>query len=253
MADKALTPILTAVASSPPALRLNSWKEIAAYLKCSPRTVRRWERQEGLPVRRHLHRKKETVYGFSDAIDAWLESRKKSQSAADGREPPTSGPSPGLAESSKDRIPSERPLLIAVLPFTNLTDNSAGNSFANVLTSEIISALGQRSPERLRVIAFTTAAHYQDSRMSIQQIGQELGVDFVVEGGVRRFGRRVRVTARLISARDQAQVWADSFEIRLPPLFTLQQGLARQLVGALFGKLCLPLRHKPARGTAHIP
>jgi adenylate cyclase len=81
--------------------------------------------------------------------------------------------------------------------------------------------------------------------MSIQQIGQELGVDFVVEGGVRRFGRRVRVSARLISARDQAQVWADSFEIHLPPLFTLQQGLARQLVGALFGKLCSPLRHKP--------
>jgi len=253
MSDKALTPIISPVTSVPPVLRLNSWKEIAAYLKCSPRTVRRWEQQEGLPVRRHLHRNKETVYGFSDAIDAWLESREKSHSAGHGPDPPTSGSSPGLAESSKHRIPSELALLIAVLPFTNPTDNSARNSFANALTSEIISTLGQRSPERLRVIAFTTAAHYQDSRMSVQQIGQELGVDFVVEGCVRRFGRRVRVTARLISVCDQAQIWAHSFELQLPPLFTLQQGLARQLVGALFGKLCPPLRRKPGRGTAHVP
>ena len=71
-----------------PGLRLDSWKEIAAYLKRSPRTVSRWEREEGLPVHRHLHHKKETVYAFTDKIDAWLKSRGKAESTAHGPGPP---------------------------------------------------------------------------------------------------------------------------------------------------------------------
>ncbi len=89
MADKALTPILTAVASSPPALRLKSWKEIAAYLKCSPRTVRRWERQEGLPVRRHLHRKKETVYDSAMRLMlGWRAEKSRKVPLMAGNHPP---------------------------------------------------------------------------------------------------------------------------------------------------------------------
>ena len=56
-----------------PGLRLDSWKEIATHLNHSSRTVRRWEREEGLPVHRHLHRKGGTVYAFSVEVDAWLE------------------------------------------------------------------------------------------------------------------------------------------------------------------------------------
>src|SRR5437867_8142115 len=60
----------------PSGLRLDSWKEIASYLKRSPRTVRRWERHEGLPVHRHLHAKKWTVYTFPHELDAWLRSEE---------------------------------------------------------------------------------------------------------------------------------------------------------------------------------
>ena len=204
-------------------LRLDSWKEIAAYLKRSPRTVSRWERQEGLPVHRHLHRKKETVYAFTEKIDAWLKSRGKEESTGHGLGPPTSGLAPRLAESFIQGVPVGRPILIAVLPLRNLTGNPAKETFADALTDEVIAELGQLSPERLRVIAFTSAAHYRHSGKSIQQIGKELGVDYVVEGGVRWYGRRVRVTARLITVRDQAQVWADSFEIQLPPLFRIRK------------------------------
>jgi TolB-like protein/tetratricopeptide (TPR) repeat protein len=144
-------------------------------------------------------------------------------------------------------------MLIAVLPLRNLTDNSAKGLFADGLSDEIISELGQLCPERLRVIAFTSAAHYKHSGKSIQQIGKELGVDYVMEGGVRWYGRRVRVTARLICVRDQAQVWADSFEIQLPPLFALQQGLARELAGALSAKLGLPATRTPRPETTCIP
>ncbi len=236
-----------------PGLRLDSWKEIAAYLKRSPRTVRRWEGEEGLPVRRHLHHKKETVYAFTDKIDAWLKSRAKEDKTGEGPEPPTSGPAPGLAEISKREAPFPRPLMIAVLPLRNLTGNSSKEVFADALTDEVISELGELSPERLRVIAFTSAAHYKHSGKSIQQMGKEMGVDYVVEGGVRWYGRRVRVTARLICARDQVQVWADSFEIQLPPLFALQQGLARELAGALSAKLGLPVTQKPRPETTWLP
>ena len=73
------TPSKPSIVTPAPGLRLDSWKEIAAYLKRSPRTVSRWEREEGLPVHRHLHRKKETVYAFTDKIDAWLKSRGKAE------------------------------------------------------------------------------------------------------------------------------------------------------------------------------
>jgi TolB-like protein/Flp pilus assembly protein TadD len=234
-------------------MRLDSWKEIATYLKRSPRTVSRWERQEGLPVHRHLHRKKETVYAFTEKIDAWLKSRGKEESTGHGLGPPTSGLAPRLAESFIQGVPVGRPILIAVLPLRNLTGNPAKETFADALTDEVIAELGQLSPERLRVIAFTSAAHYKNSGKSIQQIGKELGVDYVVEGGVRWYGRRVRVTARLITVRDQAQVWADSFEIQLPPLFALQQGLARELAGTLSAKLRLPITQKPRPETTCIP
>ena len=236
MASKG-TPAKPSIVTPSPGLRLDSWKEIAAYLKRSPRTVSRWEREEGLPVHRHLHRKKETVYAYTDKIEAWLKSRRKKEITNHGLGPPTSDPSRGLAESSKPDVFSPRTLLIAVLPLRNLNGQPAKESFADALTDEFISALGHLSPERLRVIAFTSVAHYKQSTKSIRQIGKELGVDYVMEGGVRWYGRRVRVTARLIAARDQAQVWADSFEIQLPPLFALQQGLAGQLVGALSAKL----------------
>jgi serine/threonine-protein kinase len=83
---------------------------------------------------------------------------------------------------------------------------------------------------------------YKQIPKSIGEIGRELGADYILEGGVRRYGQRVRLTARLIAARDQAHVWADSFEVQLPPIFSLQQSLARQLVDSLSSELKIKLR-----------
>ena len=69
-------------------LRLESWKEIAAYLKRSVRSVRRWERLEHLPVHRHAHNKQATVYSFRSELDAWLARRQSEAPVANaGREP----------------------------------------------------------------------------------------------------------------------------------------------------------------------
>jgi TolB-like protein/Flp pilus assembly protein TadD len=236
-----------------PGLRLDSWKEIAAYLKRSPRTVSRWEREEGLPVHRHLHHKQESVYAFTEKIDAWLKSRRKAESPGPGPGPLTPGLLPALAGISKHEPSSGRPIMIAVLPFRNLTSNPAKEAFADALTDEVISEFGQLSPGHLRVIGFTSVVYYKQSAKSIEQIGKELGVDYVMEGGLRWHGRQARVTARLIAARDQAQVWADSFEIQLPALFSLQQGLARELAGALSAKLGLPITQNSHPQTTWIP
>jgi TolB-like protein/Flp pilus assembly protein TadD len=230
--------------------RLDSWKEIAAYLKRSPRTVRRWERQEALPVHRHKHVKAARPYAFAGEIDAWLEGRSLQEPAA-GRSPQASRPSPHEGK----RAPA-RPILIAVLPLRDLSGDPEQQRFADGLTEEAILDIGQCCPSRLRVIASTSVMRYKQSPKSVGEIGRELGVDYVLEGGIRRYGRRIRLTARLIATRDQAHVWADAYEIELPPLFSMQQSMARQVADSVSAALKLtpsPNWHRavPPSAAAH--
>lgn len=214
--------------------RLDSWKEIAAYLKRGGRTVRRWERLEGLPVHRHRHGKQATVYAFPREIDTWLEHRSVDQSGA--------LPVDHLPQRTARRVSAQqqkergaRPAVIAVLPLRSFDDSPDQERFADGLTQELISEIGRCCPKRLRVIALTSVMQYKQSPKNIAQIGQELGADYILEGGIRRYGRRVRLTARLIAASDQAHLWQDSYEIQLPPIFSLQQGLAHEVVDSLSG------------------
>jgi hypothetical protein len=78
--------------------------------------------------------------------------------------------------------------------------------------------LGQMSPHRLGVIARTSSMACKQTSKSVAQIGQELGVDYVVEGSVRREGDCVRITAQLIRVRDQIHLWAENYDRRLPGL-----------------------------------
>lgn len=88
---------------------------------------------------------------------------------------------------------------------------------------------------------------YKQSPKSIGHIGQELGADYILEGGIRFYGRRVRLSARLIAARDQAHIWADSYEIQLPPIFSLQQRLAQEVADSIFAALHI----SPAEKQSH--
>ena len=227
--------------------RLDSWKEIGAYLKRDPRTVRRWEHQEALPVHRHLHGKRGSIYAFAHEIDRWLQTR----SVAGTGQPPGDDTNrlaagPGLRTEQIAR--RSRPVVLAVLPLRNLSNDREQERFADGLTEEIISEAGQCCPDRLRVIALTSVLQYKQSAKGIREIGRELSADYILEGGIRRYGRRVRLTARLFAARDEANVWADTYEIQLPSLFALQQSLAGQLLESLAGELRVgPIRsrHRP--------
>lgn len=107
----------------------------------------------------------------------------------------------------------ERPgIMLALLPFENLSGDPAQEYFSDGLTEETIMRLGRMSPHRMGVIARTSSMAYKRTTKSVRQIGEELGVDYVVEGSVRREAGRVRVTAQLIRVRGQIHLWADNFD-----------------------------------------
>ena len=101
----------------------------------------------------------------------------------------------------------------------------------------MISQLGQVPLERLGVIARTSVMHYKNTTKRVDEIGKELGVDYVLEGSVRRASDRVRVTAQLIQVSDQTKVWSDNFESREEDILALQSEVARAIVSGIRLKL----------------
>src|SRR5207237_8312569 len=118
--------------------------------------------------------------------------------------------------------------VIAVLPFENLSGDAAQEFFSDGLTDEMITQLRRLMPERLAVIARTSAMIYKSARKSVQLIGRELGVSHIVEGTVRRAGDRVRASAKLVDVSSQAQVWAETYDRDLGDILRLQGTSRRQ-------------------------
>src|SRR5215469_15098158 len=93
--------------------------------------------------------------------------------------------------------------------------------------------LGGLAPQRLGVIARTSAMQYKRTTKRVDQIGCELGVDYIIEGAVRRDRGRVRITAQLIRVSDQTHVWANSYERQLQDVLVLQTELASAIAAAV--------------------
>jgi hypothetical protein len=199
-------------ASLKPALdRLDSWKEIAAYLKRDVTTVQRWEKREGMPVHRHLHDRMGSVYAFSSELDAWVQSRKlpleeeqkglRPEWPADGEVDvrPTGisrarlwlvlGCVAALAlmavtyvmlrshtgHTSQTKIRS-----LAVLPLSNLSGDPTQEYLADEMTEELCGRLARIHD--LRVISRTSAMRFKGTKLSVPEIARTLGVDALVEG-----------------------------------------------------------------------
>jgi TolB-like protein/DNA-binding winged helix-turn-helix (wHTH) protein len=131
--------------------------------------------------------------------------------------------------------PAEQPgrIMIAVLPFENFTGDPGQEYFSDGLTEEMISQLGDLDPAHLGVIARTSVMHYKHSQESIPQIGKDLGVQYVIEGSVRRDSERVRITAQLIQVKDQSHLWAREYDRELGHLLELQAGIAREVANEI--------------------
>ena len=124
---------------------------------------------------------------------------------------------------------TRRRIMLAVLPFQNLTGDASQEYFSDGLTEEMLTQLGNLDPQRLAVIARTSVMHYKNSPTPMDQIGRELGVQYVVEGSVRRDANHVRVTAQLIQTKDQTHVWARQYDRELKGLLALQGEIAQEI------------------------
>lgn len=140
---------------------------------------------------------------------------------------------------------SAEKMMLAVLPFVNLMGNGKQEFFADGLTEEIISQLGQLNPKRLGVIARTSAIQYKGTKKSVGEVARELNVGYVLEGCVRREGTRVRITVQLISAKDQTHLWSANYDRELGDILSVQQDVSRQIGKALACEL-MP-EHRSAR------
>lgn len=247
--------------------RLDSWKEIAAYLKRDESTVRRWE-EEGLPIHRHPHKKKSTVFAYTSELDAWWHAgqRQLESVATTGhqllenfeiaRDPqleraatiePQARPAKQrwviaatavllatamAATLGLRRYVFTRPRVgeissIAVLPLKNLSATPGQDYFADGMTEALITELGKIGA--LRVLSHQTADAYRQSAKPVPEIARELKVDAVLEGTVLSSGNRVRITANLVQATPERHLWAESYEFDRQDVLIVQGEVAREV------------------------
>ena len=242
-----------------PALdRLDSWKEIAAYLKRDVTTVQRWEKREGMPVHRQLHDRMASVYAFTSELDAWVQSRRlrleeeekelRAEPPADERIdiPPTRTSRARLwlvlsgvgvlaliavasvmlrgraRHTTQPKITS-----LAVLPLDNLSGDPSQEYLADQMTEELCGRLARIHD--LRVISRTSVMRFKGTKLSVPEIARTLGVDALVEGSVIRQGSRIRVHAQLIRGSTDEHLWSDEYDGELGDVLALESEVAQSI------------------------
>jgi len=136
------------------------------------------------------------------------------------------------ASSRAPKPPASR-VMLAVLPFMNLSGDPAQDYFADGLTEEMITDLGRMNPQALGVIARTSAMKYKNTHEDIAQIGRDLGVAFILEGSVRREGKEARVSAQLIQVSDQTHLWAQNYDLQVKDILEVQRDLAANIANKI--------------------
>lgn len=190
--------------------RLESWKAIAGYLRRGTRTVQRWEREEALPVHRLQHEKLGSVYAYPGELDAWFDQRAD-QPAKPARTPP---------------VPS-----LAVLPFTDMSQEGNQGYFCDGIAEEIIHALSRI--DGIRTASRTSSFRFRGAGLDGLGAARELGVSTLLEGSVRKSGERLRITVELVDAGSGFQLWAQKFDRTLRDIFEIQDEIAEQVIHAL--------------------
>jgi TolB-like protein/Flp pilus assembly protein TadD len=243
-----------------PEKRLDSWKEIAAYLNRDVTTVQRWEKREGMPVHRHLHDKRGSVYALTEELDDWIRSRRSSvQEPEKQSDAETSQP----ASIAADAVPARRTRLwialavvlciclaaaawltfryratiplgprihsLAVLPLRNLSGDPNQEYLADGITEALIGRLA--NIHDLRVISHTSVLRFKNPAISIPEIARTLGVDVVVEGSVEKEGDRIRVTAQLIHGATDQHFWSETYDREMRDALALESELAQSIAG----------------------
>ena len=124
---------------------------------------------------------------------------------------------------------------IAVLPFTNMSGDVEQNYFADGITEDIITELARFRD--LAVLARNSSFQYRDRAVDVKRVGRELGVNYVVEGSVRKVGSRVRITAQLVESVTGSHIWAERYDRELEDIFAIQDEVVTTVVARLANKV----------------
>ena len=156
--------------------------------------------------------------------------RRQSSSGAPSRSGVPAVAGAGIADAAASHRRS-----IVVLPFANLSPDPENEYFSDGLTEEIIADLSK--VKALRVISRTSAMQLKGAKKDVRAIGRDLDVRYVLEGGVRKAGNSLRITAQLIDAQTDAHLWSDKYSGTLDDVFEVQERVSREIVRALDVKL----------------
>jgi TolB-like protein/Flp pilus assembly protein TadD len=230
--------------------RLESWKEIAAYLGRDVTTARRWEKQERLPVYRLQHSKLGSIYAYTSELDSWRDKQALGGAthapAAEADHQPTRiwrsrrgllvggvvlvGLLVGAYLTTRSRaVNATRPKIqsLAVLPLKNLSGDPTQEYLADGMTEALIGRLsGIRD---LRVISRTSVMRFKNAQLSVPEIAKTLQVDALVEGSVIREGNQVRIAAHMIYAPTDQNLMAETYERDFGDILKLQREVAESI------------------------
>jgi TolB-like protein/DNA-binding winged helix-turn-helix (wHTH) protein/Tfp pilus assembly protein PilF len=160
------------------------------------------------------------------------------------------------------RVPAvlQRKTVLAVLPFDNLSQDPDQEFFSEGLTEEMITQVGKLNRDQLKVVARSSVAKYKGSTLAAREIGKELNADYLVQGSIRRSSDHVRITVQLIQARDQTDVWTESYDRELKDVLAVQDSVVRSIASEIHialteeeeKRLATPRQLSPAAYEAYL-
>ena len=256
--------------------RLDSWKEIAAYLKKEVRTVQRWEKNMGLPVRRLAHGKQGTVFAYKSELDSWwresqskIESEDEKTEAGEDSSASNVGPLTAFPKQS-DQPPATgtrrlRPVLVFLLLAVAVAlplgafrhqihdwiwpvrpkmilavrpfKNISGDSSQDFVADGLTEEMITRLGQLHPDEMGVVRLSPAYASSDLSRIRKDVHANYVLEGSVRRAEQRVAITAQLIQVSDQTQVWAESYERDLQDVLRIQAEVAGAIAGGVLNKL----------------
>ena len=206
--------------------RLDSWKEIASYLRRQVRTAQMWEKTEGLPVRRHFHSKIGTVYAYKPEIDQWWIGRCSRLQGLPITE------SPSASDYCRSRALTK--IKLGIVAFEAAHSDPRSEMFVGGLSEELLTVLGGLCSHELTIISLSSqTVHRSDEAAVSEKFECEVGVDFVLHGNVQCSTDRIRIYTHLIQANDKSTVWSKRYELEAGEMFSMQNEIASRIAQSL--------------------
>ena len=201
--------------------RLDSWKEIASYLRREVRTVQLWEKREGLPVHRHFHKRLGSVYALRSEIESWKRHVSRT----------------GVDQETRSTAPSKvaNRITIYVLPLTNVTVKSERRRICDAIATKTIAALQRSNPEQLCIVSPKFPVQNGQSGLPTSLLDEQ--IDYVLRWSVHDEGEGLRLNVALLFAGSDSVAWSYTYRRRSSDFAEFSMYDADQIVQCLWLKV----------------